>query len=207
MSEKEILVAEKLIKFGFAKGSLALEMVVQSPVVLKQIELTLPNFKGVTQYSNKNEGKSHLLKTELVGDLKGFCHLLFSDEDVTKIQYKCLPQELVSENNSQSRLMKLEFMTELDNMVAGAVVTELANFLELEMYGNVPSLNIMNASEVNEYIGGEVEAASARNAVRGILHIPELNVFVEFIWLFQDRIVELVKEFSKSEKSREIVEL
>lgn len=207
LSDSEVKVAEKLMKFGLAKGSLALEMVVQTSVVLKQLDMSLPSTKGVKQYSTKSEGKSHLLKTELVGDLKGFCHLVFSDEDVTTIQNKCLPPDLVSENNSQSRLMKLEFMTELDNMVAGAVITELANYLELEMYGNVPSLHVVTADEVNEYIDKESIEMSAHRAMRGVMHIPELNVFAEFIWVFQDRIQELVKEFAKSDKSKAIVEL
>ena len=207
LTEKEVHVAERLLKYGLAKGTLALEMVVQSPVVMKQLEMSLPSVKGVTQYSNKTEQKSHLLKTELVGDLKGFCHLIFSDEDVSKIQHKCLPSSLLEENNSQSRLMKLEFMTELDNMVAGAVVTELANYLELEMYGNVPALNVVNSDEVNEYINQEAIEMDAHHAIRGIMHIPELNVFGEFVWLFQDRIVELVQNFSKTEKANDIVEL
>ncbi len=207
LTDKEVHVAERLLKYGLAKGTLALEMVVQSPVVMKQLEMTLPSEKGVTQYSNKNEQKSHLLKTELVGDLKGFCHLILSDEDVAKIQQKCLPAGLLEENNSQSRMMKMEFMTELDNMVAGAVVTELANYLELEMYGNVPALNVVNSEEVNEYIQSEAAEMDAHNAVRAIMHVPELNVFVEFVWLFQDRIIELVKNFSKTEKANEIVEL
>lgn len=206
LTEKEVQVAEQLIKYGLAKGSLALEMVVQSPVVIKQIELTIPSIKGVTQYSNKMDNKSYLLRTELVGDLKGFCHLIFSDEDVAKIQGKCLPPDLISENNSQSRLMKLEFMTELDNMVAGAVITELANYLELEIYGNVPSLNVINAADANAEIEKEAQEAEAPYGVRGIFHVPELNIFSEFVWLFKDRIIELVKEFAKSDKSNDLIE-
>ena len=206
-TDKEAQVAERLVKYGLAKGSIALEMVVQSPVVIKQIELDLPSSGDIIQYSNKSSKKSHLLRTDLVGDLKGFCHLVFSDDDVQKIQAKCLPEHILEENNSQSRLMKMEFMTELDNMVAGAVITELANYLELEMYGNVPALNILNAEEVNEFITKESEEANAPNAFRGIMHIPDLNVFVEFIWVFQDRIVELVRNFAQSEKAKEIVEL
>lgn len=207
LNEKELQVAERLLKYGLAKGSLALEMVVQSPVVIKQIELSVPNVKGILQYSNKNDKKSHLLKTDLVGDLKGFCHLIFSDDDVTKIQTKCLPADILEANNSQSRLMKLEFLTELDNMVAGAVITELANYLELGVYGNVPSLNVVNAEEVNNYIHNEAVELEANHVMRGILHIPELNVFAEFIWLFQERIIELVQNFAKSDRSKEIVEL
>lgn len=207
LTEKEVQVAERLIKYGLAKGSLALEMVVQSPVVIKQVELTIPSVDGVTQYTNEVDSKSHLLRTELVGDLKGFCHLIFSDEDVNSIQGKCLPSDLLSENNSQSRLMKLEFMTELDNMVAGAVITELANYMELEIYGNVPSLNIISTSEVNAQIEKEAKEMEAPYSVRGIFHVPELNVFSEFVWVFKDRIIELIKEFSKSDKSNDLIEL
>ncbi|WP_109829503.1 hypothetical protein [Reichenbachiella versicolor] len=206
-TEKEAQVADRLIKYGLAKGSLALEMVVQSPVVIKQIEMDLSQENGITLFTNKGDSKCHLLRTDLVGDLKGFCHLVFTEDDVTKIQQKCLPAEVLEQNNSHSRMMKMEFMTELDNMVAGAVITELANYLELEMYGNVPALNVVNAGEANAIITKEANEAEAPNALRGIMHVPELNVFVEFIWAFQERIIDLIKNFSESEKSRDLVEL
>ena len=108
-TDKEAQVADRLIKYGLAKGSLAMEMIVQTPVVIKQIEMGLPEKDGVILYTNKSDSKCHLLRTDLVGDLKGFCHLVFTDEDVLKIQEKCLPAEVMEENNSQSRMMKMEF--------------------------------------------------------------------------------------------------
>lgn len=204
LTEKEKSTAERLMKFGLAKGALSLEMMVGSPVVMKSVDIGVPSVNGIHQYTKKEGQKLYLLKTDLVGDLKGFCHLLFSDEDVLKIQTKCLPPDIMSGNNSQSRLMKLEFMTEIDNMVAGAVVTQLANYLNLEVYGNVPILTTMQADEVNTHIDGESNSAQAQNILKTVFHLPELNVFSEFVWLFQDRFLELVVEFAKSEKASDL---
>ncbi|MGL1887063.1 MAG: hypothetical protein OCD76_11175 [Reichenbachiella sp.] len=204
LTDKEKSVAERLMKFGLAKGALSLEMMVGSPVVMKSIDLGIPSVDGIHQYTKKEDQKLYLLKTDLVGDLKGFCHLIFSDEDVHKIQSKCLPEDIMAGNNSQSRLMKLEFMTEIDNMVAGAVVTQLANYLNLEVYGNVPILTTMQANEVNTHIDAESQDASAGSILKTVFHLPELNVFAEFIWLFQDKFIELISDFSKSEKAGEL---
>ncbi|MBU2913583.1 MULTISPECIES: hypothetical protein [Reichenbachiella] len=207
LTENEKGIAERLMKLGLAKGALSLEMMVGSPVVMKSVEMGVPSVKGVNQYTNKEDHKLYLLKTELVGDLKGFCHLIFSEEDVLKIQTKCLPPDIMEANNSQSRLMKLEFMTEIDNMVAGSVVTQLANYLNLEVYGNVPILTTMKAEEANGHIDTESVDHSSTNILRTVYHVPELNIFTEFVWLFQDRFMDLISEFSKSEKSKEFASL
>ncbi|MCV9385637.1 chemotaxis protein CheC [Reichenbachiella ulvae] len=207
LTENEKGIADRLMKFGLAKGALSLEMMVGSPVVMKNVEFGVPSVNGVSQYTTKEDQKLYLLKTELVGDLKGFCHLIFSDEDVQKIQTKCLPEDIMTTNNSQSRLMKLEFMTEIDNMVAGSVVTQLANYLNLEVYGNVPILTTMKAAEANGHIDAESVDHNSNIVLKTIYHIPELNIFSEFVWLFQDRFAELITEFSKSEKSKEFVSL
>lgn len=204
LTDKEKGVAERLMKFGLAKGALSLEMMVGSPVVMKSIDVGIPNVGGLNQYTKKEAQKLYLLKTDLVGDLKGFCHLIFSDDDVQKIQKKCLPEDIMAGNNSQSRLMKLEFMTEIDNMVAGAVVTQLANYLNLEVYGNVPILTTMQADETNAFIDGESKEASAGHVMKTVFHLPEMNVFAEFVWLFQDKFEEMIKEFAKSEKASEL---
>ncbi|PIB34539.1 hypothetical protein BFP72_03490 [Reichenbachiella sp. 5M10] len=205
LTENEKGIAERLMKFGLAKGALSLEMMVGSPVVMKNVELGLPSVKGVHQYTNKEDQKLYLLKTELVGDLKGFCHLIFSEEDVHKVQTKCLPPDIMEGNNSQSRLMKLEFMTEIDNMVAGSVVTQLANYLNLEVYGNVPILTTMQAAEANSHIDAESVDHNSTHLVKTVYHVPELNIFAEFVWLFQDRFIELISEFASSEKAKEFV--
>ncbi|MEP3386540.1 MAG: hypothetical protein ABJO02_00040, partial [Reichenbachiella sp.] len=103
-----------------------------------------------------------------------------------------------------TRLMKLEFLTEIDNMVAGAVVTQLANFLDLEIYGNVPSLHVMQADEVNKYIKAESVVYNSKVEFRAVFGIPDLDVQPEFVWLLQENFIDKVKDNAENVLAKEL---
>ena len=97
-------------------------------------------------------GNVHLIKTELMGELKGASHLIFSEKEVNKLYKACVPESIVFDNSSQSAIMKEGFLSEIDNMVANAVITEFSNFLDIEIFGQEPSLKILDSSEVDDYL-------------------------------------------------------
>lgn len=193
LTEREIDATKKLLRLGMSKAALAFQSVLGTEAILTGIDTKLEEVLDVPQYCTKTETKSHLLKTELVGDLKGFCHLIFTETEVQKIQNAGLPEEVLINNNPETRLMKLEFLTEIDNMVAGSVITQFANFLDLEVYGNVPSLHVMQSEEVNKYIKAETAVYESKVEFRANFNIPGLGVQPEFIWLLQESFIEMIK--------------
>ena len=113
--------------------------------------------------------------------------------NTSKKAFKCFLSSILENNNPETRLMKLEFMTEIDNMVAGAVITQLSNHLEKEVYGNVPSLHVMQADEVNKYIESEAKVYDTSVALRAVFSIPALDVEAEFLWLMKEEFIESIK--------------
>ncbi|UXX79501.1 chemotaxis protein CheC [Reichenbachiella carrageenanivorans] len=205
LTERETSAANKLLEFGLSKAATAFQSILRSEATLKSITTSLETVSDVPQYCTKADSKTHLLKTELVGDLKGFCHLIFSESEVQKIQNAGLPEEILLNNNPETRLMKLEYLTEIDNMVAGSVITQLANFLDLEIYGNVPSLHVMQANEVNKYIQAESVVYKSKVEFRAIFSIPHLGVAPEFVWLLQESFIEKVKANAEQILAKELV--
>ncbi|MEP2026569.1 MAG: chemotaxis protein CheC [Reichenbachiella sp.] len=204
LTERENSATEKILKFGLSKAAQAFKSILNSEATLVGISSSLDRIDDVPKYCTKSDGKTHLLKTELVGDLKGFCHLIFSEHEVQKIQNAGLPEEVLMNNNPETRLMKLEFLTEIDNMVAGSVVTQLANFLDLEIYGNVPSLHVMQAGEVNKYIKAESAVYDSAVEFRANFSIPELGVEPEFVWLLQENFLSKIKEKAENVLAKEL---
>lgn len=205
LTEREVEAINKLLKFGLSKAANAFQSVLGTNASLRSIDASLERISDVPQYSTKTENKAHLLKTELVGDIKGLCHLILSDEEVQKIQNAGLPEEILINNNPETRLMKLEFLTEIDNMVAGAVITQLSNFLDMEVYGNVPSLHVMHAEEVNKYIKAESSVYGSKVEFRAIFDIPQLGVHPEFVWLLQESFIEKVKSNAENVLAKELI--
>ena len=90
-------------------------------------------------------------------------------------------------------------------MVAGAVITEFANYLAVEVYGNVPSLHIMHAEEVNEYIHAEAVVYNSGIYFIATLEAADLGVKSDFVWLFQESFIDQLKGFAESGKAAELV--
>ena len=133
-------------------------------------------------------------KTELKGQLKGTSHLIFSEDEVTKIYKACLPPNIINDDSAESKMMKMGFLSEIDNMVAAAVITEFSNFLGLDLFGHVPSLQVMSSREVNEFLEKESGEFDSVIHFKANFHGIELNISPDFIWIFQDKFVERIKE-------------
>ncbi|MEO9801676.1 MAG: hypothetical protein ABJF04_00445 [Reichenbachiella sp.] len=205
LTDKEIDATNKLLQFGLSKAAKAFQGILGTEASLKSIDSELTRISDVPQYCTKMDSKTHLLKTELVGDLKGFCHLIFTENEVQKVQNAGLPEEVLLNNNPETRLMKLEFLTEIDNMVAGSVITQLANFLDLEVYGNVPSLHVMQANEVNKYIQAESVVYNSKVEFRATFSVPHLGVSPEFVWLLQENFIDKVKANAEQVLAKELI--
>ncbi|MEP4002539.1 MAG: hypothetical protein ABJM12_19170 [Ekhidna sp.] len=136
----------------------------------------------------------HLIKTELMGELKGTSHLIFSEKEVSKLYEACLPEKIAKDDSNESTIMKLGFLTEIDNMVSAAVITEFSNFLDAEIYGNVPSLKVLKATELNEFITKESSEFESIIHFKAVFHGKELDICPDFIWVFHNKFVDKIKK-------------
>lgn len=191
LKDNELEVATKLIFDGLSMAKASMEQILQSPITINKIDYGSEDKE--TSFYSKTCDRVHLIKTELKGELKGTSHLIFSENEVTKIYEACLPEKILKDDSPASKMMKLGFLTEIDNMVAAAVITEFANFLNLDIYGHVPSLQVMKAGEVNSYIKSESTGYDAIFHFKAIFHGSELDISPDFVWVFQSEFVDKLK--------------
>ena len=71
-----------------AKSSM--EQILQSPITLKKVAFGIDK-EDISKFRSEADNVS-LIKTELMGELKGSCFLVFSESDVDKINKACLPK-------------------------------------------------------------------------------------------------------------------
>ena len=192
LKENEIEVATKLINGGLAMAKSSMEQILQSPITLKKVDFGIDR-EEVSKFRSEADNVN-LLKTELLGELKGSCFLVFSESDVEKINKACLPAELLNDNSDESKMMILGFLTEIDNMVAAAVITEFANFLGVDIYGNVPSLHVLSQNKVNEFLANETTSFDSVIHFKAIFKGEELDISPDFIWIFNEKFMDKIKE-------------
>lgn len=193
LKEKELEVATKLIFEGLSMAKSSMEKILQIPIELKKIDYEEGLWNTDRRVSHDGE-KVHIIKTELRGQLKGTSHLIFTESEVQNIYKACLPPSILNKESPENSMMKVGFLTEIDNMVAAAVITEFSNFLGVDIFGHVPSLSVVDAKEVQGYLTKESVGFDSMIYFKAIFHGSELDITPDFIWIFQDELVKKIKE-------------
>ena len=192
LNDNELKVATKLIFEGLSMAKSSMEMILQSPISIEQIEYGASDM-DVSKFGG-DDSEVHVIKTALMGELKGTSHLIFSEREVSKLYESCLPASIVKDDSKESTIMKLGFLTEIDNMVSAAVITEFSNFLGVEIYGNVPSLKVIKASEIDSYLEEESSELEQIIHFKAVFHGKELDICPDFIWVFHNKFVDKIKD-------------
>lgn len=204
-TEKEIQIATKLMSHGLSKAGMALQSVLNSPISIDAIDFSIVESSEDADYCTKKNTQAYLLKTVLVGELKGVCHLVFSEDEVEKIYSKCLPESVLITQSAQNDMMKEGFLTEIDNIVAAAVITQFANYLDLNVYGGVPTLQTMDAEVINDYITNESLDLKSIIKFKAHMQASELDIYPDFIWLLDDGFIEKIKSIADSSSIEELL--
>ncbi|MDH5475231.1 MAG: hypothetical protein OEX22_06030 [Cyclobacteriaceae bacterium] len=198
LNTKEGEIANDIISKGLSKAALSLEQIIQSKVELNPINVTYDKIDAIFQYTKKNDAKTHLLKTEIKGEIKGICYLVFTIDEINKIHQKCLPTKILESQSLNDMMMKGAILKEIDNMLSAAVITEFANRLKVDIYGDVPNLKVVKENTINSIIDEEAEEHECFVNFRTIMHAEELDISADFIWLMDDDFIDSIK-FSVSQ--------
>ncbi|PIB34950.1 hypothetical protein BFP72_05850 [Reichenbachiella sp. 5M10] len=197
LNEKEQKLAQRLIEDGLNSASTTLSSLLKSPISITKIDFGNDAMDSVKESLEENKiGGYHILRTELIGELQGVCHLIFSAAEIEAINQISVPASLLESSAAEAKLLSEGFLTELDNIVSASVITELSNGLDMDIFGHVPSLHIMDATELQSYL--VADASQFNNVVHFKANFKgeELNVCPEFTWMFQDQFLTRVKEVS-----------
>ncbi|MEO1256882.1 MAG: hypothetical protein AAFY41_18635 [Bacteroidota bacterium] len=193
LKENEIEVATKLINGGLTMAKSSMEQILQSPITLEKVAFGIER-DDVSKFGSKQSKTVSLIKTELKGELKGSCYLVFTESEIDKINKACLPGHILNDDSPESKMMMMGFLTEIDNMVAAAVITEFANFLGVEIYGNVPSLHVLDHDKVSTFLDDETTSFDSIIHFKAIFHGAELDIAPDFIWIFNEKFIDKIKE-------------
>jgi chemotaxis protein CheY-P-specific phosphatase CheC len=194
LNENELEIASKLVFDGLSMAKKSMEQILQSPISIEKIDYSSSVDVPLPKFEDLGGQSVHVIKTKLIGELKGTSHLIFREDEVAKVFKACLPAKLIDSDTPESRMMKIGFLTEIDNMMAAAVITEFSNFLGLEIYGHVPSLNVVKSTEVNSYLEKEAGEFDAIIRFKAIFHGVELDISPDFVWIFQEEFVDKIRD-------------
>jgi chemotaxis protein CheY-P-specific phosphatase CheC len=132
-----------------------------------------------------------IIVSEMKGDLKGTCYLIFSNNDANDI---CEYQLGKAYSNNDE--LKDGLLMELANILTASFVTVLANELKIATYAHVPKLKRMDKIEMYKLLVSDEVHFNLSQKFRISYSIEDIKIQPVFTWAFDDNINKYITEWS-----------
>lgn len=161
-----------------------------STFIGKRIELGDVLHVDCVNYQFSVDGLSTTSKcilTPVIGTCRGFSYLIIDESVKTEI---CLTVRLPKEN------LKMEdgFFMELDNILSASVISEIANYIKVEMYGDVPLILKSDYKDLNELVQQTKLNLKIKSDYTFLAQLRINQFCMPFIWSFENSILEFLPE-------------
>jgi chemotaxis protein CheY-P-specific phosphatase CheC len=191
LSKNELKTASQIIGTALLKARSSMEMILQTPINIQKIDF---GFREDIFESQVEEAEYiYVIKTELMGELRGASHLLLPDYEVQRILSNVLPASVMEDESENGKIMRDGFLTELDNMVSAAVISSLSDLLDINFYGHVPDMQIIKREEVDEFIDSESQNYDTIIHFKAIFFSEKLDIAPHFMWMTEQNLIDKLK--------------
>jgi chemotaxis protein CheY-P-specific phosphatase CheC len=193
ITERELAVAREIVNTGLLKAAETLSFFMKEKIKLDDMDYSFDTQPNPADFTTKTGQNIQLLLTEVIGELKGVCCLIFSEEEADKLRSAALPPEIMN-NPALMAEMSDAILLEVDNIISASVITQFSNILKHKVYGGVPHLKKMSAAEVNQYVKGKLEHEMFIVSFNTHFVSESLDFSPQFIWLFDNSFAESIKK-------------
>ncbi|MEP4091910.1 hypothetical protein [Reichenbachiella sp.] len=201
LAPEEEYKAKYVLEYGIEKTANALGSMLNKEVSALRVELKkYEDWVNLElEYGRTNTDHIIMLKTELVGGVAGINYFLLSESEMKTIGKACLPEDLVKESSSSAANFLVEFLKEIENVLAAATISEISDKLKTDLFGDVPKIQAIHADRVNQIIERETYGLHPSLVLHCHMHVPELAISPDFLWFFNAAFLEKLKSLSESE--------
>ena len=197
LTKKEEDVAKEIISAGLVKAAESLTFFMNETITLKDFEEDKLIEQPPLELCKKEEASILLLTTKVIGDLKGVCCLIFSEEEADHLRQAALPPEIL-ESPEMMAEMSDGIMLEVDNIISASVITQFSNLLKVKIHGGVPDLKRVNYKEMESIIQEDINNELYLISFKTSFESAKVAFNPEFIWLFDNAFIESIKEYAKN---------
>jgi chemotaxis protein CheY-P-specific phosphatase CheC len=196
LNNTELYAAKSIINQGLSKAAQSLSFFMKEEIRFKELSFSINKIKKEIDFTSKFGENIHLLITNVIGELKGVCCLIFSEEEADKLRHTALPKEII-ENPVLMAEMSDAIMLEVDNIISASVITQFSNLLNHKIYGGVPELKKLSFQQLSEYVSSNFMQELYIINFKTQFTSSELNFNPEFVWLFDNTFLNSIKTFAR----------
>lgn len=195
INSNELQAAKEIVNTGLLKAAESLSFFMKEKISLDDMDVNFNKSSNPADFTSKKGDNIHLLLTDIIGELKGVCCLIFSEEEADKLRHTALPPEITSNPEIMSE-MSDGILLEVDNIISASVITQFSNILKHKIYGGVPSIKKLNKEQLNQYIKGKLEEDMFVINFNTHFVSSHLNFSPQFLWLFDNSFAESIRNYS-----------
>lgn len=160
----------------------------------RPVQVTLSSETHVTVSTAKRNADLCVLITPLLGELPGRSYLILDTAEVEVL----LQNSPFKPSSGFDSALREALLKEIDNIVSASVITELANKFHVDVYGDVPELVMLSATEISEQVRSYIPNGQLSLLCSGGFISSENETFApQFIWKFSSAIVNRIETYTK----------
>ena len=193
LSKLHLEIIEEMIMESLRKAALSMEQMLRIRVSPELIQYGEGELKSLHEFDDLGRFKVNLMKVAFRGEINGAFYFVINSHEMDLINQVCLPESVNTTRNSKTKMMKHDFMSEIENLIANMSMAALSDFLGVEVYGEVPIVRNMKGELVNSYLENENEVNQTNFFVKSTLNGVVVNISPHFLWMIDDNFVRVTK--------------
>ncbi|MGH1335944.1 MAG: hypothetical protein ACRBFS_07430 [Aureispira sp.] len=196
LNAKELQTAKEVVYNGLQHAAEALSFFMKQPMAVVEMDVSDIALESQGPVSVFKGADAHLLTTDLVGEVEGFCCLIFSKEEAHLLQNSALPPEILN-NEEMAAPMREAILLEADNIIAAAVITQFSNLLKRKMHGDVPKLFRLSEEGLQNFIKERLEEGVHVLTFNAELKADKASFSPVFLWFMKEPFIIDIKQLSE----------
>lgn len=186
-------IVEDMIIESLDKAANSMEQMLRIRVKPKITGFGLGPIRRMEEFDELGRFKVNLMKVAFRGEINGALYFVINNHEMDLINQTHLPESVISTRNTQAKMMKHDFMSEIENMIANQSIATLSEFLGVQVIGQVPIIRNMRGDLVNEYLENENEQIGTQFYLKSTLNGVMVNIAPHFIWLIDENFMRISK--------------
>jgi chemotaxis protein CheY-P-specific phosphatase CheC len=175
---------------GFRRAANSFSQMINRPISIPNSGTVI--IQGVRDfiYTPQDEGKVMVLTTGMIGEMRGKSFLILSEDEQKEICQAVSPSQTLSVEYQQALLL------EIDNIVSASVISQLANDFNLQIYGDVPMLKLMESDDIKKYLCEGMENENSYSIIlckTTFLIGSQKHIHPQFIWKIGPEFFDLIE--------------
>jgi len=186
-------IVEDMILESLDKAATSMEQMLKIRVKPKITGFGLGPIRSMPEFDDLGRFKVNLMKVAFRGEINGALYFVINNHEMDLINRVNLPESVVSTRNTQTKLMKHDFMSEIENLIANQSIAALSEFLGVQVIPEVPIIRNMRGDLVNDYLENENEQIDTQFYVKSVLTGVVVNISPYFLWLIDENFMRISK--------------